>query len=280
MSNILPIDFFVKYENDELVEPMNGPYPGDVTVEFRSLDGKRLRTSTNHVYAKAPGLIPNGWGAPEVIYLLESSDILNTLFKFINPGRYPNLLNVSFARLAGVTKAAEKYLVVGALNICWERMRLYTSVFPAHLLFYGLYYGRTEFIDKAAPNAVKKEPLENIVPLLPPPYQLTWIQYHGRWAKVLETIIRKPINHQTIPAKQTCWRDCQHIVLRDLARGVHVLDDIHQTFQWQVRAHTSKCSRCKVLCEKWQTQARLEIGKIPTFLSMINGKTGGSCIIM
>jgi hypothetical protein len=61
--------------------------------------------------------------ANEVVQLPEPSGILDLLFQFCYPERHPELNHLAFDILADFAKAAEKYKVFGAIDICRINMR-------------------------------------------------------------------------------------------------------------------------------------------------------------
>lgn len=67
--------------------------------------------------------MPEDWSPGLTIDLEEKSSILRVLFQFIGPHQHPKLLNQEFGFLMRVAKAAEKYKVFSAMNMCSERIR-------------------------------------------------------------------------------------------------------------------------------------------------------------
>jgi hypothetical protein len=87
------------------------------------LDGEFSSLNRHDVEAHAGALIPENWKPCNLVDLSETWTILRTLFEFIGARKHPNPFNEKFEILVEVARAAEKYKVFSAMNICAERMR-------------------------------------------------------------------------------------------------------------------------------------------------------------
>jgi hypothetical protein len=67
------------------------------------------------------------------VHLPETSTILDVLFQFCYPERHPELNHLAFDILAEFSKAAEKYKVFSATDICRIRMKYVLHFFLEHL---------------------------------------------------------------------------------------------------------------------------------------------------
>jgi len=71
--------------------------------------------------------------ANETIPLTESSATLDLLFQFVYPKDQPDLSDLEFNALMDLAKAAEKYIVYNAINVCQLRMRFVGAINESHL---------------------------------------------------------------------------------------------------------------------------------------------------
>jgi hypothetical protein len=165
-------------------------------IVFRTSDGELFSINRRDAEAHAGALLPGDWSPRSMVDLSETSTILRTLFEFIGAHKHPKLLNEEFDVLAEVAKAAEKYRVFSAMNICAERMRYvwrlrylpclqlmentrfrsYGDRHPKLVLLYAAYNDYPHIFDECAPRVVTSESLEHIAPLLPDHLRLPWVQ--------------------------------------------------------------------------------------------------------
>lgn len=97
--------------------------PSATNVNLRGSDGSDFRLNLGDIQVHASALIPENWSPGRTVYLREKSTVLGVLFQFIGPRKHPNLLKKDFEFVAELARAAEKYSVFSALNLCSERMR-------------------------------------------------------------------------------------------------------------------------------------------------------------
>jgi hypothetical protein len=110
-------------------------------IVFRSSDSEYFSLTRKDADAHAGALIPENWSSCSMVDLSETSTILKTLFQFLGARKHPKLLNEKFEFLAEVAKAAEKYKVFSAMNICAERMRWVKCSRLTWLILMVLYAG-------------------------------------------------------------------------------------------------------------------------------------------
>jgi hypothetical protein len=95
----------------------------DAEITFESSDRIRFKIHRDNLKACSGGFSPPGNATfDEVVQLPESSEILELLFQFIYPQRYPDLGSIEFDVLGKLTEAAEKYQVYSAMNLCRVHM--------------------------------------------------------------------------------------------------------------------------------------------------------------
>ncbi|KAF5344442.1 hypothetical protein D9756_011286 [Leucocoprinus leucothites] len=221
-SRILPESFFTRY-----TQHSSDAY-SSTSIVFRSSDEQYFSLRKKDIDAHAGALIPSTWNSRSLIAELpEASTTLRTLFAFIRAGNHPTLLNESFETLAEITKAAEKYKVFSAINICAERMRSFGDRHPKLVLLYAAHNDHHHIFDECAPRVITSEKLDSIVPLLPEHLRLPWLRYHARWSNALTNIISYSYSSDLSDAwKNTnCWESCGRLVFQVLEAGVHSLND-------------------------------------------------------
>ena len=102
---------------------------GDEDIVVRSSDVKFffLHKKNMETYAGAFPLEKAELFSPEeavqILLLEESSEVLEVVFEFLHPKRYPDLENKNFTSLISIADAVEKYEVFAAMNICTFRLK-------------------------------------------------------------------------------------------------------------------------------------------------------------
>lgn len=92
-------------------------------VIFQSSDGIRFHIQRKFLEVAA-GAFPgaefetNG----EITHLTESATVLEVLFGFMRPKRYPDVEELEFTLLAEVAEAAEKYEAFAGIELCRLQM--------------------------------------------------------------------------------------------------------------------------------------------------------------
>ncbi|KAK7445136.1 hypothetical protein VKT23_015004 [Stygiomarasmius scandens] len=112
----------------------------DGNVKFRSSDGMIFSIHQKYLEVTAEGFPSSSVNgstatanANEIISLTESSATLDLLFQFVYPKDQPDLSDLEFSALMDLAKAAEKYIVYNAINVCQLRMRFVGAIYESHL---------------------------------------------------------------------------------------------------------------------------------------------------
>ncbi|KXN84278.1 hypothetical protein AN958_12784 [Leucoagaricus sp. SymC.cos] len=200
-----------------------------------------------------------------MVDLPETSTILRTLFEFVGPRKHPKLLNEKFDFLAEVARAAEKYKIFSAMNICAERMRSFGGRYPKLVLLYAAHHDYPHIFDECAARVITSENLEYLTPLLPNNLHLPWLRYHARWLKALSEITSYSSISFLAWSSNDCWRFCGQLIYQALGTGVHSLSDPSWVFSENVKSHTDSCFKCLVLCVGWKAHADKSIDDIGVF---------------
>ncbi|KAJ3571737.1 hypothetical protein NP233_g3552 [Leucocoprinus birnbaumii] len=271
-SSTLPDSFFTtEASTADKPPPYNAQHSSVIYADnkskivFKSSDGQYFALIRKDAESHAGALIPANGSPHSMVDLPESSTILRTLFEFIGARKHPKLLNEKFETLAEIAKAAEKYKVFSAMNICAERMRSFKETHPKLVLLYAAHYDYPHIFDECAPLVITSESLENFAPLLPDSLRLPWLRYHARWSKALSDTI----SYSGIPynawSSGNCWRSCGQMVFQALGTGVHSLNDLSWAFNKRVSPHIDYCDQCKRLCSSWREHAQKQIDAIGIF---------------
>jgi hypothetical protein len=93
-------------------------------ISIKSSDGVifRIQRKNLEAYAGSFPLLPPD-EPTATICLPESSIVLEVLFEYLFPKRYPDLEDKYFALLISIATAVEKYQVYAAMNPCCVRLR-------------------------------------------------------------------------------------------------------------------------------------------------------------
>ncbi|GLB39468.1 putative golgi phosphoprotein 3 (GPP34) [Lyophyllum shimeji] len=120
----------------------------------------------------------------EVIPLVESSDTLEVVLKYLYPERRSKLADgMEFKLLDSVAEAAEKYQVWAAMDVCLDRMK---NTLPQHadsILVYAKKHGYTELMDLAAIPLLDQN-CEQVLRFLPDDLKVSWAIYYYKWSVV------------------------------------------------------------------------------------------------
>ncbi|TFK58618.1 hypothetical protein BDN72DRAFT_740059, partial [Pluteus cervinus] len=87
----------------------------------------------------------------EIVELSEEAVVLDLLFSFARPQRYPDLHDVKIKTLVGLADAAQKYEVYAAIVTCKILMRTNIPTHPVEVFRYAGKYQYVDFLDDTAP---------------------------------------------------------------------------------------------------------------------------------
>ncbi|TFK73845.1 hypothetical protein BDN72DRAFT_956184 [Pluteus cervinus] len=119
----------------------------------------------------------------EEVNLSERGYILDLLFHFVYPQRYPNLATIHIDVLSELAEAAEKYQVFGAISVCQAFMILQIPNHPIDVFAYATWYDYLDIADRVAP-LVLGTPLNILAERLPPAAVTGWARYLVSWDTV------------------------------------------------------------------------------------------------
>ncbi|KAJ7720662.1 hypothetical protein DFH07DRAFT_972508 [Mycena maculata] len=140
----------------------------DADVVFQSCDGVLFGIHSVNLQTHTEGFPPAEIATKgEICPLSESSATLEVLFQFSYPRRHPALDNFSFADVAALAEAAEKYQVYSAMNLCHLRMKEFLPNHAAEILTYAARHDYPMVVAEVAPLLIDMSLVE-VVKILPP----------------------------------------------------------------------------------------------------------------
>ncbi|TFK58211.1 hypothetical protein BDN72DRAFT_115865 [Pluteus cervinus] len=161
-----------------LLQSTNFCQSADVTII--SSDGIRFQLHKKNLALNTGGFPPLEFTStteePEQVTLSEKGHILDLLFHFVCPQRYPNLESIEMSVLSELAEAAEKYEVFGAISMCKVVMKFETPNHPLEVFSYATRYNYLDLADKAA-LLVLGTPLPTIASRVPANALVAWVQF-------------------------------------------------------------------------------------------------------
>ncbi|TFK24190.1 hypothetical protein FA15DRAFT_756737 [Coprinopsis marcescibilis] len=281
----------------------------EAEIVFQSNDNVRFRIHSANLSVNAGGFPPvasvSGDGGltvaeDECVPLSEPSKVLEIIFAFVYPQRYPDIETFEeFDFVSEISEASEKYQIYPAMNICRRRLRDFAKSHPIQVCLYGARHGYDDLVELTARHAFVL-PLSTIIPLLPPHLILPWINYHHKWLQVRNSFFainyhdypqgRHSLTTQDIncmdisytrnkPAHGSCGKFINAVVPL-LAKampsptdeyGLEFLLDLDKTFDvaqlCSSCTHTGSC--CRKAVDHWKYEVQQKISKIPAFKDFI-----------
>ncbi|KAF8972782.1 hypothetical protein BDZ97DRAFT_858345 [Flammula alnicola] len=169
----------------------------DADVMIQSSDGVIFRIHQKNLETHTGVFPPAEFDTQEVVYLSEPASVLEILFHFIYPKRYPGLEDQNFEVVAAVAEAVEKYEVFSAMKTCEVRLREFLPEHADQILSHALKHDYPTLIDEAAPHLARSA-LVSVLEKLPFNGILPWVRYQKAWDAIFEqamhTINVKAIN--------------------------------------------------------------------------------------
>ncbi|TFK64781.1 hypothetical protein BDN72DRAFT_901264 [Pluteus cervinus] len=110
----------------------------------------------------------------EQVNLSERGYILDLLFQFVYPQRYPDATSLAIDILSELADAAEKYEVYGAISACNIVMRFTIPTHPVEVFAYATRYNYLDLADEAAPF-VLGTPLSDLADKLSADALVGWV---------------------------------------------------------------------------------------------------------
>ncbi|TFK64127.1 hypothetical protein BDN72DRAFT_861600 [Pluteus cervinus] len=151
MSNPLPphLDDIAELQNGDDSNTSGDYYLSRHYVVFQSTDNVKF-----HVYKKELASSSGGFPPAEFVSdtrdpidLPEKAVVLDLLFSFTRPQRYPDLHALEIEILEEFGDAAEKYEVYAAIITCKTVMRMNTSLHPLRVFKYAAKYEYQDLVD-------------------------------------------------------------------------------------------------------------------------------------
>ncbi|KAJ7840663.1 hypothetical protein B0H13DRAFT_1649529 [Mycena leptocephala] len=112
----------------------------------------------------------------EIVYLTESSTVLDLLFQFMYRQPQPDLEALEFKTFASLAEAAEKYVVYSALTLCRNKMKDSISAHPLEVLLYAVRHDHVQLANEAAQRSMGRGVAEALK-VLPHDIFATWVRF-------------------------------------------------------------------------------------------------------
>ncbi|KAF9523291.1 hypothetical protein CPB83DRAFT_821757 [Crepidotus variabilis] len=131
----------------------------------------------------------------EIVHLTEPSEVLEVIFQFVYPQRYPLLEDREFDSLCAIAEAVEKYEVFPAMHTCMYALRQPKHIkdHAPEILCHALKHNYPELVDMIAPKFLLLDPVTT-AKKLPVLYVLPWFEYYQA---CLATVFKKVENYST-----------------------------------------------------------------------------------
>ncbi|TFK64233.1 hypothetical protein BDN72DRAFT_774790 [Pluteus cervinus] len=149
----------------------------DADVTFQSIDKVRF-----HVYKKDLATFSGGFPPAElvssdleIIDLPERAVVLDIVFSFTRPQRYPDIHDLKIETLFELAEAAEKYEVYNVIILCKTVIRMKTLTYPLQVLRYASRNGYGDLADDACPLLLGTPLLDIFELRMPERYLGAWV---------------------------------------------------------------------------------------------------------
>ncbi|KAF9565897.1 hypothetical protein CPC08DRAFT_683256 [Agrocybe pediades] len=116
------------------------------------------------------------------VQLTEPSVVLEIVFEFIYPKRYPSLRGTDFDLLLQVAEAVGKYEVFPAIQTCEARLRDHFKDHALQIMLHAVKHDYSELANDSSLELVLR-PTLSIVEKLPSTLIITWLKYRDAWQK-------------------------------------------------------------------------------------------------
>ncbi|TFK64139.1 hypothetical protein BDN72DRAFT_802489 [Pluteus cervinus] len=209
----------------------------------------------------------------EQVNLSERGYILDLLFQFAYPQRYPDVKSLAVDILSELADAAEKYEVYGAISVCDIVMRFTIPTHPVEVFAYATRYNYLDLADEAAPF-VLGTPLSDLADKLSADALTGWIRYLAwwdtfsrLWTKYLIQSTMKSRN--TICLKGDCLEECTTLIttLGASMVSMKMLVDLTEKIS---------CTHCKPYATALVTAATTKFSGAPKFRTYLRGQPGNT----
>ncbi|KAF8890805.1 hypothetical protein CPB84DRAFT_1711302 [Gymnopilus junonius] len=162
----------------------------DADVTFQSSDNVLFHIHRRNLEAHTgafPGkeFINDG----ETVCLTEPAEVLEIVFQFIYPKRYPRLKDLDFDIVADVAEAVEKYEIFSAMLTCEVRLREFLPEHATDIFLHAVKHDYPDLMNETA-LLLGRSPFCESLGRLPPQCVLPWIEYRAEWQAVFENAIQ------------------------------------------------------------------------------------------
>ncbi|KAF7350763.1 BTB domain-containing protein [Mycena sanguinolenta] len=149
----------------------------------------------------------------EIVYLQESSEVLELLFQFMYRQRQPDLRHVEFPKFMEFAEAVDKYVVYSALSAMESQMRVHITDHPLRVLDFSAIHGHADLGNEAARIAVGLS-MSSAAAILSPHTFTKWMAFHDEWhagamnavAEFL-SLLRRHSREELSSSLEACVRD-------------------------------------------------------------------------
>ncbi|TFK64128.1 hypothetical protein BDN72DRAFT_963431 [Pluteus cervinus] len=161
---------------------------GDVV--FQSSDKVRFCVYKKDLATFSGGFPPAEFtsDSKEIVDLPEGGVVLDHLFSFTRPGRYPILHTLNIGTLVELADAAEKYEVYSAIMACSHLMRMNLTKHPLQVCRYAGKYQYPDLIDDVSPLMLDVPILQIFDFNMSEKYFRAWLRYLAQFQALHEKL--------------------------------------------------------------------------------------------
>jgi len=172
----------------------------------------------SQVFADAGGSTV-GTTDEEIVYLSETSSVLELMFQYVYLQPQPDLQEVQWEVMKDLAEAVEKYEIYCAIGVCSHRMRECIPEHPIDVLLYSIRHKYTEIMNESA-EATLDVPPYTMLNCVPPHVFAAWIEYQQAHHTLLTKEFTRfgPSRHHrgiTIPCE--FWHEHYALVAAELS---------------------------------------------------------------
>ncbi|THU85487.1 hypothetical protein K435DRAFT_764157 [Dendrothele bispora CBS 962.96] len=237
----------------------------DGDIKFRSRDNVVFHVHQKYLELSAEGFpssATNGSTATaeldEIIPLFESSATLEILFQFIYPKDQPNLLHMDFQSVMDVAKAAEKYVVYNAMNVCQFRLKDFLPDHLEEIFDFAAAHDHATLLVATAPLMIHK-PLEHVADKLSANMYKAWSLCHDH---LIRTCCKVAANAGCVCTRASCERETY-------CKRVLESPDLSTLQRIVIMPRQSPCDLCCTSYTEWRDESWAEIKAIPDLKAVL-----------
>ncbi|KAK7445137.1 hypothetical protein VKT23_015005 [Stygiomarasmius scandens] len=237
----------------------------DGDTKFRSRNNVIFHIHQKYLELAAEGFpssFSNGLTATakfdEIIPLTEMSATLDLLFQFVYPKDQPDLLHLEFQAVMDLAKAAEKYVVYNAINVCQFRIKDFLPDHLEEIFNFAAAHDHATLLAAVAPLMVHK-PLEQVAYKLSADMYKPWSLYH-------DLLFRTCYKVATNAGPPCPNQQCEIEKYRRLVLESPELSTLQRIV---LIPRQSSCDACCARSPEWREKSWAEVRAMPDFKAIL-----------